>query len=757
MLFRRPSSSPVAVQGRPDSQDAGPYLERYGYTAADASTWSKTNNVRDWPVIHVAIPGHEEVDKHTYYFIDCSLSSPRIDLAPLKWRSRRRLCQLREELHDPLKAELKNEAFKKLIPAPFASRGGMPGTTACLNTWCISLAKAINSGGLPPPLTALVLQFVEAPDWPALMSSGTEIGAVDVRIDQDNEARSQTSSLDVLTGDAEASAEDDLGIERVPSAPGSDYGHPAPRAVSRRNPESSSEDEQEPAIGTWNGEVEAFEGGDASVEQAGAEPAPVAADFGLDERPPSEATSPSASSEDQLRVFDLVESSRPSESKVSQNLHDLLDPASATTASGNEGAKEVQKEEEERLAEDEADAAQSAAAPVEAQRVEEECVEQEGAEATETATPSVAAEAQAAAQERLAHEAAEAAKKVEEEKRVARVAAEAEEARRAEEARCAEEERLAREASEATQRAEEERLEREAAEATQAAAVAAAAAQEAAEEAKKAEQEERAREAAEAKQAAAAAEAQFAEEERLGQEAAEVAKKAEEVRIVQEAAEAAQAAAAAEAQRAAEERLAQEAAEVAKKAEEERIVQEAVEAAEAAAAAEAKRAEEERICQEAAETAQAAAQAKDCLAQDVAEASKADTLDSQCSAEERLTQDTAGASQAAVAAGTEQPVEEECPAQAASQAAVQDEAACYFDTAQEAALESSNSAALPEEVPSTTRDTLKGPQESMSRVARAFPEASEDSEHTLEAAPVTQATVEAAPPTSKDEDSDDEF
>merc|ERR1740129_894736 len=41
----------------------------------------------------------------------------------------------------------------------------MPGTTARLSRWLCTLATCINAGHAPPSVVALVLTFLDAPEW----------------------------------------------------------------------------------------------------------------------------------------------------------------------------------------------------------------------------------------------------------------------------------------------------------------------------------------------------------------------------------------------------------------------------------------------------------------------------------------------------------------------------------------------------------------------------------------------------------------
>lgn len=80
------------------------------------------------------------------------------------WRCGRRLCDIRENLHDVLVHEMGREAYSLIFAAtPFARHGGLPGTTDRLRRWFQTLASSINDGRLEPRLCALALAFLGAP------------------------------------------------------------------------------------------------------------------------------------------------------------------------------------------------------------------------------------------------------------------------------------------------------------------------------------------------------------------------------------------------------------------------------------------------------------------------------------------------------------------------------------------------------------------------------------------------------------------
>lgn len=139
-----------------------PYLERYLYAPLDGSRWLVPPGLeRSGPQLYVRIHGHSEIDGHTFYQLQCGLllCGSRI----LEWMAPRRLLSLREGLHDPLKTTLGSDYVQHFAGAPFARRGGLPGTTQRLQAWFGALAEATNSGRCSPGVVAFVLQFLDTP------------------------------------------------------------------------------------------------------------------------------------------------------------------------------------------------------------------------------------------------------------------------------------------------------------------------------------------------------------------------------------------------------------------------------------------------------------------------------------------------------------------------------------------------------------------------------------------------------------------
>lgn len=139
-----------------------PYLEKYLYAPLDGFHWHIPPGPRSsGPQLYVYVHGHSEVGRHTFYQLHCVLLlCGRIIL---EWVVPRRLLSLRESLHDPLKKTLGNAYVQLFAGAPFARRGGLPGTTQRLQVWFRALAESMNSGRCSPSVVAFVLQFLDTP------------------------------------------------------------------------------------------------------------------------------------------------------------------------------------------------------------------------------------------------------------------------------------------------------------------------------------------------------------------------------------------------------------------------------------------------------------------------------------------------------------------------------------------------------------------------------------------------------------------
>mmetsp|Transcript_816 Transcript_816/g.1646 ORF Transcript_816/g.1646 Transcript_816/m.1646 type:complete len:279 (-) Transcript_816:70-906(-) len=159
-----------------------PFLAKYGYAAADDGTWERAPCAAGWgedpgSQLELRVAGHHEADGHTWYEVECSLTAPK--LRKLTWQGKRRLVHLREELHDVVKALMKNSYGEYFGAAPFAHKGAPRGTTARLNAWLGALAACINTGGCSPHVVSLTLKFLDVPE-PLSLTGSTKAAASSV-------------------------------------------------------------------------------------------------------------------------------------------------------------------------------------------------------------------------------------------------------------------------------------------------------------------------------------------------------------------------------------------------------------------------------------------------------------------------------------------------------------------------------------------------------------------------------------------------
>eukprot|EP00930_Biecheleria_cincta_P061918 TRINITY_DN47466_c0_g1_i1.p1 TRINITY_DN47466_c0_g1~~TRINITY_DN47466_c0_g1_i1.p1 ORF type:complete len:291 (+),score=51.57 TRINITY_DN47466_c0_g1_i1:55-927(+) len=142
------------------SEDPARYLWRFGFRPPSRR-----------PVITLTLQGHAEVDGRTMYKILCKIrsmpqSGPNSanSAHDIVWTRQARLADLREHLHDPLK-DARPEEYKRIFKnTPFASRGGIPGTTDRLNAWMATLASwCTTPHSMPASTISFILRFLQAP------------------------------------------------------------------------------------------------------------------------------------------------------------------------------------------------------------------------------------------------------------------------------------------------------------------------------------------------------------------------------------------------------------------------------------------------------------------------------------------------------------------------------------------------------------------------------------------------------------------
>jgi len=149
-------------------------LVEYGYRVSEnAASWQDLPSAgtsladfcaaaRQRPRLRIVVDSHEEREGHTWYLVSCRLDPPSGLRA--EWMASKRLQHIRDGLHAPCKELIGATAYTKCFgAAPFAAKGGLPGTTARLREWFIALADAINSGACPPRMAHMALTFLEAP------------------------------------------------------------------------------------------------------------------------------------------------------------------------------------------------------------------------------------------------------------------------------------------------------------------------------------------------------------------------------------------------------------------------------------------------------------------------------------------------------------------------------------------------------------------------------------------------------------------
>eukprot|EP00440_Ansanella_granifera_P041109 gb/GFBE01044575.1/.p1 GENE.gb/GFBE01044575.1/~~gb/GFBE01044575.1/.p1 ORF type:complete len:299 (+),score=46.09 gb/GFBE01044575.1/:1-897(+) len=168
--YVEPVESDCNVSTKESEWDTMLYLSRFGYGLAGVE-----------PQMHLSVDGHKEREGHTKYEIRCALrlgdsesvqkqkgkDGLQVDalftVLPLSWSCWRRLAELRELLHEPLKKGLGGAYDANFAETPFAQRLGVSGTSDRLNAWVAKLAECVNRKLLRPRLIAFLLRFLDAP------------------------------------------------------------------------------------------------------------------------------------------------------------------------------------------------------------------------------------------------------------------------------------------------------------------------------------------------------------------------------------------------------------------------------------------------------------------------------------------------------------------------------------------------------------------------------------------------------------------
>lgn len=139
------------------------------------------------PMLRLGVQGHE-AEQHRFYAVDVQLQLGGKGQV-MQWRAPRRLTELRNGLHDPVKRALGPQEYDRFFGrSPFARSGRPPGTTARLDAWCAALADCVNAGGAPPAVLAQVVQFLadrrQQPNEPDEDRQGQLSGPAEVSLDE---------------------------------------------------------------------------------------------------------------------------------------------------------------------------------------------------------------------------------------------------------------------------------------------------------------------------------------------------------------------------------------------------------------------------------------------------------------------------------------------------------------------------------------------------------------------------------------------
>lgn len=181
-----------------------PFLARYGYAAETSSEWKGGSAAH--PQLQLRVQGHEEAEGHTFYVVECSLVGTS-GLRRLDWSVGRRLCYLRDGLHDPVKEHLGGGLYEQhFAGAPFAHKGGLPGTTSRLNAWSSALASCVNARGCQPRAVAVILHFLEVPE-PRTATESAKSTASSVASKVRNAAQSFATQVQQAPDNMQRSAE----------------------------------------------------------------------------------------------------------------------------------------------------------------------------------------------------------------------------------------------------------------------------------------------------------------------------------------------------------------------------------------------------------------------------------------------------------------------------------------------------------------------------------------------------------------------
>jgi hypothetical protein len=159
----------VAVE--PNPEEVAEILPSYGYQLAPEGCcqWS-TRPAELEPQLTLEVRDIQQKAGHTWYIVNCQFSHARMfgndseSVTVARWMAPRRMWQLRNWLHNPIKGKLSDIYPKCFRDSPFARHGvHRPSSQQRLQAWFASLCYMINSQEAPPWAVALTVEFLQAP------------------------------------------------------------------------------------------------------------------------------------------------------------------------------------------------------------------------------------------------------------------------------------------------------------------------------------------------------------------------------------------------------------------------------------------------------------------------------------------------------------------------------------------------------------------------------------------------------------------
>lgn len=156
------------------------FLQSLGYRTVSDDKWHKAP-MDGGPALKFSLTKSESHAYHNWYLVDCELLGSAINGGQMvKWRSPRRLCQLRWDLHDRVKTWMGESYSLHFSRTPFAKTGGPPGTMARLSAWLETLSNVLNNGTAMPRTVSLALRFFQVPFIEGLDVDPRDVDARDV-------------------------------------------------------------------------------------------------------------------------------------------------------------------------------------------------------------------------------------------------------------------------------------------------------------------------------------------------------------------------------------------------------------------------------------------------------------------------------------------------------------------------------------------------------------------------------------------------